>query len=167
MDALIANALKSPKWTKMFKEMGEEYKKELADMKAEMAEEPKRVLKSKPKRVLKSKPRLAILEIIYESNNDEVHSSDFYLVRSDWKLRDLRFNNSYVVYKGKFVECPSICPRENYEDQLGPEEFAKLVISETPTEMRFADDDWESMFEGHTIDDIVITDEDAPESDEE
>ena len=108
-------------------------------------------------RTFKSKPLFAILEAVYFTNfPDKVELIDFYLIRGHWKLKDLQVVDKQLLYKGKEVDCPYIEVSEDWGGILTEEEIDELDINETVDELRFADDDWETMFYGSTTDDIII-----------
>jgi hypothetical protein len=96
-------------------------------------------------------PELVILETCYYSNNEYIQSRDYYLIKGEWDIQDLSFYNGCILYKGKVVTCPMIEVCDLLE--LSPEQ--DIEYDEEP-ELRIVEDDWDSMFEGHTIDEISV-----------
>jgi len=106
-----------------------------------------------------SKPMFSVLEAVYYSNYpDRAERIDFYLIRGHWKREDLKVVNECLTYKGKRVDCPYSEDCMDWEGAFedDPDDYDKLVFNEEVDELRFADDDWEDLFEGHTLEDIVV-----------
>ena len=102
-------------------------------------------------------PELVVLETCFYSDDEYYQARDYYLIKGDWNIEDLKYGGGCILYKGKVVKCPVCVVLCGDFEELSEEEQYAVEFDEYP-ELTIRDRN--GMFEGHTIDEIVITDED-------
>ena len=109
-------------------------------------------------RTFKSKPTLRILEAVYFTNLPKKTVIEYYLIKGDWKLKDLQVIDKQLLYQGQDVCCPYIEMPEDWAEaeSLTEKEIDELEMNEEVDALRFSCVKWDDMFHYCDIDDISV-----------